>query len=71
MSAAGGQKAQRSKSPSFRTRAQRDPREVLTITVKLRGGPECWYEVHARGCTTRVPGHTALHDLMSEINQTG
>lgn len=39
----------------------------LPMTVKYRGGPECWYEIHGRGSVGRFPGHTALHDVMSEI----
>lgn len=42
-------------------------RTPLHITVKYRGGPECWYEVHARGCIGRFPGHVALHDAIREI----
>jgi len=39
----------------------------LPITIKYRGGPECWYEIHGRGAEGRFPGHTALHDVMSEV----
>jgi len=47
----------------------RDPRKPLPITVKLRGGPECWWEVHARGSMARYPGHLSIHDVFSEINR--
>lgn len=43
------------------------PRKPLSLSVKFRGGQECWYEIHARGSSGRVPGTIALHDLMSEI----
>lgn len=42
-------------------------RERLTITVSYRGGPECWYEVRARGSIGRFPGHVCIHDLMSDV----
>lgn len=45
------------------------PRRPLTISVKYRGGPECWYEVHARGSVGRFPGVTALDDVMREITR--
>lgn len=41
-----------------------NPRTPLTLRVTYRGGAECWYEIHARGGTLRVPGVTALHDAM-------
>lgn len=43
----------------------------LTLTVTYRGGPECWFEVHARGGKLRRPGHTALYDLMRDITNGG
>lgn len=52
------------------SRPERNPREPLTLTVKYRGGPECWYEIHARGCTGRFPGHVTIHDIMTVINRT-
>lgn len=42
-------------------------REKLTLTITYRGGTECWYEVHARGCMGRFPGYVSLHDMMREI----
>jgi hypothetical protein len=48
--------------------APRDPREVLTISVKLRGGPEGWVEVRARGVVRRYPGCTALYDVLMLLN---
>jgi len=47
----------------------RNPREPLTVKIKFRGGPECWYEVHARGSVGRYHGATAIHDIMDEINR--
>lgn len=44
-----------------------NPRDPLTITVKYRGGGECWYEVVSRGRTLRFPGAEALHDVMKRI----
>ena len=48
----------------------RNPRERLTLTITYRGGGEAWYEIHARGSVGRWPGYVALHDVMSEINQS-
>jgi len=47
----------------------RNPRESTFIQVHFRGGPECWYEVKARGRTLRYPGWVDLHSMMEEINQ--
>lgn len=47
--------------------AYRPPRDPLHMSVVYRGGPECWYEVHARGRVGRFPGYVALHDAMIEI----
>lgn len=46
----------------------RNPREPLTIQVKYRGGPECWWEISARGATIRRPGSLALHDVLRELS---
>jgi hypothetical protein len=45
----------------------RDRRKPLTLTISYRGGPECWYEIHARGSIGRFPGYTALEDVMGVI----
>lgn len=50
---------------ALRERAARDP---LTITVKYRGGAECWWEIKARGETVRVPGYIAVHDVLMALN---
>lgn len=55
------------KGHRWRRRSPWDPRKPLSLTVKSRGGAECWYEVHARGDLGRVPGSTSLHDLMTMI----
>jgi hypothetical protein len=47
----------------------RDPSVPLKISVKFRGGPECWYEIHARGGMARYPGWICIHDVMSDINR--
>lgn len=66
---AGGQQHSTAKPSRWFGRARRDPREPLTLTIKYRGGEECWYEVHARGEVGRFPGHVALHDVLREVNQ--
>lgn len=48
-----------------------NPRKPLTITVRYRGGPECWFEVKSRGGFGRFPGHVALIDVMREVWQEG
>lgn len=53
------------------TLPRRDPREPLTVTVRYRGGPECWWELRARGAVWRVPGYVSVHDLMARINVMG
>lgn len=68
---AGGQKAPHPKGGRFFGRPPRNPREPLTISVKYRGGPECWYEIHARGCVARFPGYVSIHEIMDEINTGG
>lgn len=66
---AGGQKPVGARAARWALRSPRAAREPLTLTVKYRGGPECWYEIHARGEVGRFPGTTALHDAMEEINR--
>lgn len=65
---AGGQQGSRPKGARWWHLPSRNPRERLSITLKYRGGPECWYEVSARGAVGRFPGYVQLHDLMQEIN---
>jgi hypothetical protein len=47
--------------------APRDARQPLTMTVTYRGGPECWWEISARGVKIRRPGSVALHDVLSHL----
>ncbi len=48
--------------------SDRNPREPLTMTVKLRGGPECWVEIQTRGRTIRYPGHWSVYDVLRALN---
>jgi len=48
---------------------RRDPRKKQTIEVHYEGGPECWYEIRARGRSGKFPGYVALHDIMREIDE--
>lgn len=68
---AGGQQRGTPKASRWFHLPKRNSREPLTIKVKLRGGAECWYEIHARGSVGRFPGHVCLHDVMREINRSG
>lgn len=56
------------KGRGLRALPRRNRREPLHITVKLRGGPEAWVEVHARGQVLRVPGWTSVSDLVDMVN---
>lgn len=56
------------KGRSFRALPRRNRRQPLAITVKLRGGPEAWVEIHARGSVIRVPGWTAISDVVDMVN---
>lgn len=67
---AGGQKVSAAKPHRWFLRPPRNPREPLTLSIKYRGGPEAWYEVHARGSVGRFPGCVSLHDVMCEISRT-
>ena len=51
----------------FRPYDLKRKRAGVQITVVYRGGPECWYEVRARGAKKRFPGVFALHDVMRQI----
>lgn len=46
---------------------RRSPRDLMGLTVRYRGGPEAWWEVHARGRVWRFPGYVCLHDALSTI----
>lgn len=47
---------------------RRNPRTPLTCTVKLRGGPEAWVEIHSRGDFARVPGYVTIAELVYWMN---
>lgn len=68
---AGGQMARVPKAPHFRKLRRQDPRTPVNVTLKLRGGPECWIEVHARGCVGRYPGYVSVYELLEEICNAG
>lgn len=42
-------------------------RRPMNITIKYRGGPECWYEIRARNRTMRVPGVVCIHDALKVL----
>lgn len=47
---------------------RRNPRDAITISVKLRGGAEAWVEVKGRNGEARYPGHVAIIDVVLDIN---
>ncbi len=47
---------------------KRNPRQPLGVTLKLRGGAECWVEVHSRGDFHRYPGWTQIIDIVNDVN---
>lgn len=47
---------------------RRNPREPLTVVMKLRGGSEAWVEVRTRGAVVRVPGYTSVAELLLLLN---
>lgn len=59
------------KGHRWRRLPRRNPRTPLGITVKLRGGPEGWVEVHARGDLARYPGYTTILDIVMDVNSQG
>lgn len=62
--------SQPSQSEVLRVRlAKRHMRRKLSMTIKLRGGEECWVEVEARGRVWRFPGVTAVYDVLRVISQ--
>lgn len=60
----------RPKGGRWRRFIPRDPSQWVTLRVKYTGGPEAWFLVDARGERNPIPGHTALVDLMRDVNQT-
>lgn len=55
------------KGHRWRLRPPWPRRKPLTLTVKYRGGPEAWIEVHSRGDFGRFPGNTYLIDVCEQI----
>lgn len=64
-----GPAARRPKDSSFGDLGRLDPKEGTFVKVTYRGGPECWWQLEARGKTVRRPGSLALHDVLWEIFQ--
>lgn len=56
------------KGRSLRALPRRNRRDPLPVTVKLRGGPESWVELHARGSILRVPGWVSISDVVDMLN---
>lgn len=56
-----------SKTRPFRRLPRISPRKPLHATIKLRGGVECWVEIHARGSVLRVPGTEAIYDVLRTL----
>jgi len=65
---AGGHTGTASAGRRWRLLPRRNPREPLACTIKLRGGPEAWVEIHARGDMARVPGYTTIAELVYWMN---
>lgn len=53
---------------TFQALSRRDQREPMNMLITYRGGPQCWWQIEARGRVYRVPGYEALHDVMSQIS---
>lgn len=64
---AEGQRAVRSTSKGFRRLPRWPMRKPLPLTIKYRGGPEAWVEIHSRGEIARFPGNTAIYDVLCRI----
>lgn len=66
---AGGQDDGAEHRKGFHGLPTKDWRKPTTLTIKYRGGPECWVEVHARGRIWRRPGNVAIIDMLRDITQ--
>lgn len=64
-----GQERRPAAGRSFSRLPWKNPRDVLTVKVRYRGGAEAWIEVHARGVTKRYPGSLSLFDVMADVWQ--
>lgn len=62
--------ARRSRS-TWKGRSPWRRRDKLTLKIHYRGGPECWFEIEARGLTGRFIGSDCLYDVMRVIWNDG
>jgi hypothetical protein len=44
-------------------------RSPIDAVLRLRGGPECWVQVTARGSTWHFHGATSIYDVLQAINE--
>jgi hypothetical protein len=65
-----GQLAESPKAPFWWRFPRRNPREPIQWRIKLRGGPEGWVEIHARGSIGRYPGTTCIYDILMDVNNS-
>lgn len=65
--AAGGPQGESPEASARRLLRPTSHRNPVTMTVTYRGGSEAWFEIKARGCTWRTPGHVWLLELMLDI----
>lgn len=42
-------------------------RKPLHLTIKYRGGPEAWVEIHSRGKIGRYTGDKAIIEILTDI----
>lgn len=68
---AGGHSDSAPKGHRWKRLPRRNPRDPLTVTVKLRGGPEAWVELHARGDMARLPGWVTIAEVVLMLNGQG
>jgi hypothetical protein len=66
---AKGQRAAHSRG--FRRLPRWPMRQPLHLTIKYRGGPEAWVEIHSRGEIARFPGSTCIFDVLCHIANNG
>ena len=62
-----GQPPKASSGPKAKRLAPLQPRDLVELHVRYRGGSEAWWELRARGRYWRFPGSMALHDCLSII----
>lgn len=65
---AGGQRSAPKAANPPGSRSSRNARSPLGVTVKWRGGPEGWVELHARGAVMRVPGYVTIAEVVLKLN---